>query len=506
MKNYVSPIAAPHPGLADPNRKADEPILLYRGLIEGRWTDAEAINTAFPGPPNEQQASSLAQQLLDGVQGSGEVKLALSPTPHVSWFFRTTLWPPMLGWPVLVPPRGLATEFATRAGTGGPPRLPESKTASGGRSRVMFPVQVGGLYCYLDEIRFYLINFQVMQLVGVVHLGEQTDPMARLDLRANGWRVEIESRPKDEFHQVIHHLEEQRGYAITHICRIRKEGDKATHSTFTFEEAKTVLEAIQLFVSFVRGGMVGVALPVGYRNGASEFEQWSVTQVDPGRYPDPHRSRPYPGWYLWWDHPPLNRKAATWLPSMFEQFAAKWWHSDTQFQKLWRNVFRELIFTYTDAERMAPSRAIVPACTALETLGWAVLVEMEGWLTGDRPPEGGGSGYDRLTAADRLRLLLCWAGLSTEVPASLPKLRQKVQGRDNWDGPQIVTWARNRVVHPDRRAQMGDGIAAESWLLAMWYTELIILKLLDYDGYFRDRLDNEEIKRVPWATESPIPE
>ena len=38
-------------------------------------------------------------------------------------------------------------------------------------------------------------------------------------------------------------------------------------------------------------------------------------------------------------------------------------------------------------------------------------------------------------------------------------------------------------------------------ILTLWYAELVILKLLGYDGYFRDRLDAGGIKRVPWATE-----
>ena len=34
----------------------------------------------------------------------------------------------------------------------------------------------------------------------------------------------------------------------------------------------------------------------------------------------------------------------------------------------------------------------------------------------------------------------------------------------------------------------------------MWYAELTILKLLGYNGYFRNRLKNETVERVPWAS------
>ena len=57
----------------------------------------------------------------------------------------------------------------------------------------------------------------------------------------------------------------------------------------------------------------------------------------------------------------------------------------------------------------------------------------------------------------------------------------------------------NRVVHPDKHDQLPDGLASEAWLVAMYYAELIMLKLLGYDGYYRNRLNNEEVERVPWS-------
>ena len=486
MCDSYQPINSPHPDLQVNEREnqlapyppAETPALLYRGPIVGRWPDPE--------------------QLQDGVDLDcfGTVKFALWPDPHISWRFACYSFNPGFGWPEMIPPSKLSPGLSTRAGPEGPPELPTGTPTSLGETRVMFPALIGDPNEPINEIRFYLVNFQVIQLPDHVQRGEQPDRQALLKLRAGGWEIDIERRL--DFSQAMNHMEERRGYAVTHNCRLRRRADQGEYQTFTFAEAEPALEAVQLFTSFVRGGMVGVALPVGYLDGDPILEHWHVTPADPGRYPDPHRPRPYHGWFLWHDGWRLG--AAKWLPPLFSQFAAKWWDPNAQTRTFWRYVLRGLVYTYTDAERMDESRGVVPACTALETLGWAILVETERWLTGGRSTDGGDNEYDKLTAAGQLRLLLRWAGISTELPSTLPKLSQKATS-SNWDGPQAVVWVRNRVVHPDRRDQLVDGIAAESLHLAMWYTELVVLKLFGYDGYFRDRLDAGGIKRVPWVTE-----
>jgi hypothetical protein len=43
----------------------------------------------------------------------------------------------------------------------------------------------------------------------------------------------------------------------------------------------------------------------------------------------------------------------------------------------------------------------------------------------------------------------------------------------------------------------------EAWNLSMWYTELVLLWLFDFDGRYRNRLNLEagpyETEPVPWA-------
>lgn len=507
MCDSYQPVESPHPdlqvhereNLVAPYPPAERPTLLYRGLMLARWREADLqrISVFSDSGPKDKLAPETVKQYMDGVDCVGAVRFALWPDPHISWWHAGYSSPFGLGtWPEMVPPPRLSPWLSTQAGPAGPPELRIGTPMSAGESRVMFPALIGDFNEPINEVRFYLVNFQVIQLVDDIQRGEWLDRQALLKLRGGGWEIDIERRI--DFAQAMNHMEERRGYAVTHNCRLRRRDDQGEHQTFTFKDAEPALESVRLFTSFVRGGMVGVALPVGYLCGAPVLEQWYVTPADPGRYPDPHHPRPYHGWFLWYDG--LGLRAAFWLAPLFGQFAAKWWDPNVQLQAFWRNVIRGLVYTYTDAERMDEGRGVVPACTALETLCWAILVETERWLTGGRPIDGGENEYDKLTAAGQIRLLLRWARVSTEVPSTLTKLSHKATS-SNWDGPQTIVWVRNRVVHPDRRVQLVDGISAEALHLAMWYTELVILKLFGYDGYFRDRLDAGRVKRVPWAAE-----
>ena len=497
MHDDIFPIDPPHFLAAGLDLSKTHRLLLYRGPMTGRWFDVTTTRVPGPGSSGSQEPVTTTEPQRD-VVGLGEVILRLTPDPHIDWFFKHNGLGPVGQWPVMIPPSSLSGEFATRAGPDGPADISHGPTVWLGNHRIMSAIQIGDPEDHLNEIRFYLVNFQVWFLTEDVQRNGENDRRSGIRLQVDDWRVDIERR--SEFSDVMCHLEEQRGYGVTHICRVWREGSDGSRSSFTFREAKPVLEAVKLFASFVRGGMVGIALPVGYKNNISVIEEWHVTAVDPGRYPDPHRPWPLPGWYPLYRPPGYEKPhPATWLAPLFERFASRFLHRETESRKFWQSLFRELIYTYTDAERLAKERAIVPACTALETLGWAILVVQEKWLTGDRHPDRGQGGYERLTATDRLRLLLNWAGLATAVPASLAKMLGKSKASGNWDSANLITWTRNRVVHPDRHGQLIEGLASETWMVAMWYTELIILKLLGYDGYFRNRLNQEAVERVPWA-------
>ena len=145
----------------------------------------------------------------------GEVALKLSPDPHLEWLFRHRgasaggVPVAIVESPKMVPPRVVSSGFATRAGPDGPPKPSAAGTVSGGRRREMRAIEIGDRSRQLDEIRFYLVNFQVWFLTEHVKRNEETDKLAGMRLCSNEWRVEIERRAG--FNDVQVRIEEQRG-------------------------------------------------------------------------------------------------------------------------------------------------------------------------------------------------------------------------------------------------------------------------------------------------------
>jgi hypothetical protein len=141
------------------------------------------------------------------------------------------------------------------------------------------------------------------------------------------------------------------------------------------------------------------------------------------------------------------------------------------------------------------------ACSGLELLGWAVLQRQQ-WLTKE--------GLSKLPAKSRVRLLLHWAGIPVEVPSQLVALaaRRGRLGQSDVAGPELVFDVRNNLVHPPKRIDEPEwpdrDQLLEAWQLAMWYLELVVIRLLGYEGEYLSRLQLEgsdlDTETVPWST------
>lgn len=265
------------------------------------------------------------------------------------------------------------------------------------------------------------------------------------------WRIILATLPDGyEFEQL---LSSKGGYGLTHVCKLeRLEG-----SLFSIEEAHEQLEAFSYYLSFARGIWMAPILLSGYdAKGEQVFEEWSSCRADS-----------WQNTYMWFC---LD---STDLPDAFPGFMNKW------LDAAWQELVKDSIHWYVESSKQAGGveGAIVLQQTALERLAWVILVESKGNLDED--------GWNKLSAANLIRLLISQFGINLEIPARMTNLKQ-MSSEFNWrDGAQAITEIRNAIVHPSpknrrKRSAATDTARYEAWYLGLQYLEQVLLKLFDY--------------------------
>jgi hypothetical protein len=139
------------------------------------------------------------------------------------------------------------------------------------------------------------------------------------------------------------------------------------------------------------------------------------------------------------------------------------------------------------------------ACSGLELLSWAVL-RRHGWVAQDT--------FRQMTSAGALRLLVAWSGLSANLPESLVALasRRASLGRPDLGGPELLFSVRNAVIHPPKSIDDPEWPSLdelfEAWQLSTWYLQLVLLRVLRYDGKYWSRMrlgrSAMDVEPVPW--------
>lgn len=324
-----------------------------------------------------------------------------------------------------------------------------------------------GIATQLTEVSFHICNF--VRYIGTgVSYPDGSNYAARLTLEGEPWRITIDML--DPFRRD----ERIEGYAITHCGHL----ERIDGQPFSRDDAVHALEDLDYFLSFVAGFWVASILPVGRDAQGATWNQWRVGRID--------RQKTGFSWF----NTSVDIQGLSRAYAGYRRLLAN---------ATWEDAIDYAIYWYVSARRTTDTGpAIVMVQTGLETLGWVLLVEDKRLLT----PEG----YEKLWASDKLRLLLGQVGVDRSVPPSFSALASSF-GRTDWfDGPHLVTDHRNALVHPSprnrARIRSAGGAQVQAEELSLYYLELSILKVLDYNGSFHNRTDAWSHEMVPWASDT----
>ena len=299
----------------------------------------------------------------------------------------------------------------------------------------------------------------------------------RVVLRCDGWVVTLD--PVENEEEVLKSASAARGYAITRVGKL----ERANGKTFSLKTARPVLEVLTYVLSFAFERWCPPMLLIGLgRDGQRRCELWSPCRM--GAY------QTHIGWFDF-HHPNA-------LSDLFAALQRRW--KDEQV----RQAFKDAIYWFIEIHRqpLHIETGIVLGQITLEMLGWLLLVE--------QTPIISENSFERLPAADKLKLLLSSCSIPINTPPELDALH-KVAKTENWQGPDVLVTVRNSIVHVNKkkREQSGKKKLSEETLhdshaLICWYIELLLLRQLEYEGEYSNRLKQRivgQTEPVPWASD-----
>jgi hypothetical protein len=327
-----------------------------------------------------------------------------------------------------------------------------------------------------SHVDFALANFVNFRGNWITNLSGHNSWAGRSVLQFDNWKLTIDKvepeRLKPNSKAAL-----AAGFLITHSARLeRRDG-----ALFSVEEAKLVLDVLYWFFSFCRAKPTPAVLPQGFdSNGNPVWSEWANLNLAPLA---DERS--------WFNS--LNSEG---VEGLIQGFWSKF--NDPA----WKKAVKLAVYWYLESNAVGNDSALILAQAAFELLTWNMLVK-------SGPRISRSEFKDRNTAESRLGMALSAAKIPDKVPDTLTALLRlaNVEGWSN--GPASLVNVRNALVHTSRDSheECLDELDAhslfEACALSLWYLELLLLSLFDYQGQYSSRLifsgfRGSEVSSVPW--------
>lgn len=272
-------------------------------------------------------------------------------------------------------------------------------------------------------------------------------------------------------------LKERGGYIILFygelVCK---------NGLVTYEDTRDIFDCLDTFITFLNGKRTAAMFQQGKLKNETIWYDYTDYFVDS------HRN--VQSW-------PQSHSIAG-LNDLWQSFSKIWKNADD------RNFLRTAIHWYVEANghKGFSEGSIIMAQTALELL--------YNWFVVERKKLILGRDSENISAANKIRLLLSQLDISLEVPDSFTELQKFVNSSNNiLDAPDAVVQIRNAIVHSqmEKRKKLSAihyMAKYEALQLCIWYIEMALLRILDFNEKYFNRCSGEIYKSradvyVPWA-------
>lgn len=194
--------------------------------------------------------------------------------------------------------------------------------------------------------------------------------------------------------------------------------------------------------------------------------------------------------HSWPDHFSIKGLSNIWIK--FHQL----WKSDEDF-------IRSSIHWYIQSCGYAGylEGALVMAQTALELIYNWWIIESKRMIVG--------KDSENLNASNKIRLVISQLNIDSNIPKDLKNLNQYITKEKSLnDGPEVIIGIRNAIVHSQvekrkKLSKISTEVRYEALRLCIWYTELSLLRILEFNGLYNNRTSNDYNEFTPWSKSSP---
>ncbi|PHN93373.1 hypothetical protein CSC80_10615 [Maribacter sp. 6B07] len=329
-------------------------------------------------------------------------------------------------------------------------------------------VTIGEINPEIDEIGFAIPNlkpfwgnaFQLNTEKGITRIS------GRISFSCKEFNIIIDQRK--DYKTLRKKLFSSGGYILLYNGKIEFK------KPVSYERTEEICLALNTFLSFINGRRVGSLFLEGKLNNEIVFNKYTR-----------HVNESYQSSHSW---------ALDDLKS--EQIEKIWW----KFWYLWtqKKAKEFLIFSIKwycegNSPELSSDTRLIMAQSTLELIFNWWLVELNGLIKG--------SDSRNLSASNKIRLILSSCMVTKDIPSELKELTDIMKGQAINDGPESIVYVRNALVHAheknrDKIRKIGPYARFQALRLAIMYIDLALLKILDYDGRYKNKCLG--VQWVPW--------
>ncbi|MFB6396504.1 hypothetical protein AAFH96_25880 [Polymorphospora sp. 2-325] len=310
--------------------------------------------------------------------------------------------------------------------------------------------------------------------------GSRTWTSGRLALEVDGWGLTLDGRPDNS--RLFKDDVGLARYVLTHVLELRR----TDGASFDSDSAKRVIEALRLSLSFAAGRWVAPPLTVGFdARGGGAWQRWGSPICAP---------------YERIGSPVISPVVSSDLEAFIKASVARLYDGDATNT----TGFQMQLATQTSNLGFVENR-IFSAFPAIENLSW------ETFVLGGLVPKKEFEDSKVWPTARRLRELLVRAQIPVDIDEKRLPVLYRFAVEKGVDGPDMVTWVRNRLIHPKNPHDglyARESLVVEAWQQSREYICLLLLHAIGYTGGYLSAippygwLGNPTL--VPWtATDSP---